>query len=279
MPKVLRFSSKVLRMKKVAVGTAMSDVGKTLIAGNRFSLAFDEIENLSSLIISATPFKGDKHALAYRHLILKAKIQRKKNPEDTNIVNGFIGPFSKMKDAFITRILDEDLTFLQENEITIVKAKTEASLPLSKAYEWALQHDEELLNNIECTLLMLFRHLENPDTPTGKKLTQICSEFKKTEKEIAGNNAVSNIVKKVKQNVGKNGTDSPQTADVMRIVQAIVGNGEDGDIGSLAQGILSGQVTIPQLVEQVKTAVEGGGQEQESEDEDQQGQSRAEDVD
>jgi hypothetical protein len=247
-------------MKKVAVGSAMTDVGKSLLVGNRFSLAFDEIENLSSLIISVTPFKSNKNALAYRHLILKAKIQRKKTPDETSIINGFIGPFTKMKDAFITRILDEDLTFLQENEITIVKAKTEASLPLSKAYEWCLANDEAKLNDLECTLLVLFRHLTDPETPEGKKLSQICAEFKKTEREIAGNNAVSNIVKKVKENVGKNGsTDAPQTSDVLRIVQAIVGNGgEDGDIGSLAQGILSGQVTIPQLVEQVKTAVQNG---------------------
>lgn len=244
-------------MKKVAAGTAMTDVGKSLLAGNRFSLAFDEIENLSSLMTSLSIFKSDKNTLAYRHLILKAKVQRKKAPDDNNIINGFLGPFIKMKDAFIDRILDEDLTFLQENEITIVKAKTEAALALSKAYEWCLANNETKLNDLECTLLVLFRHLTDPDTPEGKKLSSICSEFKKTDKELASNNAVSNIVKKVRQNVGQNGsTDAPQTSDVIKIVQAIVGNGEDGDIGSLAQGILSGKVSIPQLVEQVKSAVE-----------------------
>jgi hypothetical protein len=255
-------------MKKIAVGSAMTDVGKTLMAGNRFSLAFDEIENLSSLIISVTPFKSDKNALAYRHLILKAKVQRKKNPEETSITNGFTGPFLKMRDAFISRILDEDLTFLQENEITIIKAKTEASLPLSKAYEWCLANDETSLNNLECTLLVLFRHLTDPNTLEGKKLDQICAEFKKTEREVAGKNAVSNIVKKVKQNVGKNGvTDAPQTSDVLRIVQAIVGNGEDGDIGNLAQDILSGKTSIPQLVAQVSQAVQNGQGDEEANEE------------
>ena len=245
-------------MKKVAVGTAISDVGKTLFKSNRFVLAFGEIENVSLIISTLPPFKTDKNVLAYRHLLLKAKVQLKKDIENMRPIDGFTGPFIKMKDAFIARILDEDLTFLQENEITIVKAKTEASLPLSAAYEYCLQKDEANLNNLECTLLMLFRHLQDPDSVEGKKLEDICKEFKKTEREIAGNNAVSNIVKKVKQNVGKGGaSETPQTSDVIKIVQAIVGNGEDGDIGSLAQGILSGQVTIPQLVEQVKNAVEG----------------------
>lgn len=246
-------------MKKVAVGTAMTDVGKTLFKSNRFVLAFGEIENLSLLITTLPPFKSNKHVLAYRHLLLKTKLQLKKDLENTQVVEGFTGPFIKMKDAFMARILDEDLTFLQEHEISIEKAKTEASLPLSAVYEYCMAKDETNLNNFECTLLMLFRHLQDPDTSEGKKLTEICKEFKKSEREVAGNNAVSNIVKKVKQNVGKGGvSEAPQTSDVMRIVQAIVGNGEDGDIGSLAQGILSGQVTIPQLVEQVKSAVEGG---------------------
>ena len=244
-------------MKKVAVGTTVSDVGKTLMAGNRFSLAFDEIENLSSLILSIAPFKSDKNSLAYRHLILKAKVQRKKNPEDTTITNAFLGPFMKMKDAFITRILDEDLTFLQENEITIVKTKTEASLPLSKVYEWCLANDENKVNDLECTLLMLFRHLSDSETVEGKKLTKICSEFKKTEKEIAGSNAVANIVKKVKQNAGSI-DKQPQSADIMRIVQAIVGSGDgDGDMGTLATGIMNGEVSIPQLIKQVTDAVQG----------------------
>lgn len=255
-------------MKKVAVGTAMSDVGKTLFKSNRFVLAFGEIENLSLLITTLPPFKTDKNVLAYRHLLLKAKMQMKKDIENTRPIDGFTGPFIKMKDAFMSRILDEDLTFLQENEISIVKTKTEASLPLSAVYEYCMSKDESNLNNLECTLLMLFRHLQDPETPDGKKLDEICKEFKKTEREVAGNNAVSNIVKKVKQNVGKGGVnEAPQTSDVMRIVQAIVGNGEDGDIGSLAQGILSGQVTIPQLVEQVKSAVEGGQNDDEDQDE------------
>jgi hypothetical protein len=266
-------------MKKVAVGTALTDTGKALMAGNRFVLAFEEIENLSSILVSLPPFSKDKALLAYRHLVLSSKIRLKKDPENMNLINSFTGPFSKMKDAFLDRILDEDLTFFQENQVTIIKAKTEAALPLSAAYEWCLANDENKLNDLECTLFMLFRHLQDPDTPEGKKLNQICSEFKKNEKEMAGQNAVSNIVKKVKQMGGKDGiTEQPQTADVIKIVQAIMGGGEDGDIGTLAQGILSGKTTIPDLVKQVQTAV----QEEQADDGDTSGgqsESRGENVD
>jgi hypothetical protein len=150
---------------------------------------------------------------------------------------------------------------------------------LSAAYEWCLANDENKLNDLECTLLVLFKHLQDPDSPAGKKLAQICAEFKKTEKELEGQKAVSNIVKKVKQMGGKDGiTEQPQTADVMKIVQAIMGGGEDGDIGTLAQGILSGKTTIPDLVKQVQSAVQ---EEQEEDDQtsESQPESHAEDVD
>jgi hypothetical protein len=266
-------------MKKVAVGTALTDTGKALMAGNRFVLAFEEIENLSSILVSLPPFSKDKTLLAYRHLILSSKLRLKKDPENMNLINSFTGSFTKMKDTFLERILEEDLTFFQENQITIIKAKTQASLPLSAAYEWCLANDENKLNDLECTLLVLFKHLQDPDSPAGKKLAQICAEFKKTEKELEGQKAVSNIVKKVKQMGGKDGiTEQPQTADVMKIVQVIMGGGEDGDIGTLAQGILSGKTTIPDLVKQVQSAVQ---EEQEEDDQtsESQPESHAEDVD
>jgi len=254
-------------MRKIAVGSALSPTGAALVAGNRFNLAFEEIKNLSLIVTSIPKFKSDKKAQAYRHLLLKAEIHRKKNPEDMNIVNGYIGPYIKMLNAFVKRITESDLTWLQENDVEVSKSGTEAVLPLSTVYEWCMTHDEAKLNDLECTLFMLFRFLQDPNTVEGKKLLEICKDFKVNAKESASNNAVSNIVKKVKQNVpaGSSG-EAPQTADVIKIVQAIVGGGEDGDMGSLAQGILSGTVTIPQLVEQVKNAVAGDQQEPEEED-------------
>lgn len=265
-PKVYDFVPKET-MKKVAVGSALTPTGAALVASNRFSLAFDEIKNLSLIICELPPFKQDKQAQAYRHLLLKTEIARKK---DNSAINVFNTTYSKMLEAYLSRIVEQDLTWLQEDEISMSKKGTEAKLPLSAAYEWCMTNSESKLNDLECTLLLIFKYLQNPESPEGKALDEICSEFKKNEKEEAGKKAVANIVNKVKKNLPGDGSKPPQTSDVIKIVQAIVGGGQEGgdegDMGTLAQGILSGKVTIPDLVAQVKSAVETKEEDDEEQD-------------
>lgn len=245
-------------MKQVSTGKLTSD-GAALAAGNRFRLAFDQIKNLSSIVASLPAFKENADIQSYRTLILKAEIQIKKG--NTEVINVFNHPYSAMlkQEDFIPRIMEGDLTWIREHTIIVSKKGTNASIPLSKVYEWSMINDTKVFNDIECTLLLIFKHLASPETEMGRALVEICKDFKLSEKEVESNKAVGNIVKKVKQNIPKGNGAAPQTEDVIKIVQAIVGGGDDGDMGNLAQGIMSGQVTIPQLVEQVKAAVQGEG--------------------
>lgn len=251
-------------MKKVVKGQALTADGQALLNADRFGLAFDEIKNLSSIIVEIPVFAKNAEIKAYHHLVLKAQIERKKNP---GVIKSYNNVFQQVLAMFLKRIVEQDLTWLQEKdedgddrEIKVGKKGAQAGINLSEVYKWCMINDENKLNDIECTLLLIFKHLQDPATPEGEKLEKICADFKKNPQEDAAQKAVSNIVRKVKEQMPMQpGSQGPQTSDILKVVQALVGgdgNGS-GDMGTLAQGLLSGKIGIPDLVKTVQTTVQG----------------------
>ena len=244
-----------MKAKKVTRKEAkISDVGKALMeSGNRSHLAMEEIRNLTLIVCTLPPFREEKHILAYRNFMQKTV----KTKDETHIAENSKAYIAMLK-AFRDRIVEDDLNWLQANQIVIKKAKTEAYLPLSEAYEWCLKNNEARLNDMEATLFLIFKFLDDEKLPDHGKLVAICAEFKKNDKEEAGKKAVQDIVNKVKQSAPQ-GNQAPNTQDVMKIVQAIVGggaNGEGSSMQDLAQSIMTGKMTIPDLVSQVKSVIE-----------------------
>jgi hypothetical protein len=241
-------------MKKVVRKEAtVSQVGQALLAGqNRSHLAIEEIKNLSFIVASLPQYRDDKEVIAYRHFMLKTH-----KGKDQTHVEANSTPYAGMLKKFRERILDDDLNWLQENDIKIAKKGAKAELPLSAAYEWCLKNDEDKANDMEATLFLIFKYLDDEKLSDHKKLVEICTQFKKNEKEEAGAKAIQNIVGKVRANA-PTGNAPPNTNDVMNIVRTIIGGSTDGegsDMHNLAQGIMTGKITIPQLVEQVKSSI------------------------
>ena len=253
---------KVSKTKKKE--TQLTDIGKQLMENlNPLDLAMQKIKDLSLIVAGLPPFKDNKDIKAYQHLMLKTVKTRHEEHTKQNT-----SAFKKMLETFRDRIADDDLTWLQENEVRIEKKNSKAFLPLSEAYEFCMKSNEAKLNDMEATLFFIFLHLEDENNESYAKIKSICNEYKLESNK--GGDAVANIVKKVRQNV-PNGSAQPQAQDVMKVVQQIIGGGDGGDMQSLAESIMSGKLSIPQLVNQVKGAVESdgnnGNEEEESDDE------------
>ena len=256
---------KTTRVKRAVV----SETGKMIASSkDEFELAFDKIKDLIFVATALKPFKQDTGLLVYQKLVLGTR--RQKDAEDKRIqIAGHIRPYRKMFEAYKDRIVQEDLTWITEIEIDLVTGNSKtAKLPLSKVYDWCLKNDDDSLGTLEANLYYIFMHLTNKETEEAerKKLIAICDQYQ-LEEDQSTEKTVSNIVNRVKKSMPMGGGDKePSMADVTSIVQGLIGNGGmDNDMGGLANGLLSGQLTIPMLIENVRRAVEGNAQAAESE--------------
>lgn len=240
----------------------LSDVGQMLVqAKDGFDLAFDKIKDLILEASGLPPFKNDTGVLLYRKLVMGTIKQGKKDREvQKDQIKTHVRPYKAMFEAFKDRIVEEDLTWMVESDVNIqTGASKKACLPLSKVYEYCLKKDESKLDSLEAHLYFLFKYVcdEKTQSEHRKKLDAICSEYQ-IEEDDSAKRAVSSIVNRVKTRM-PTGTDGkePNVNDVTSIVQAIVGDGSmQSDMGGLAQGLLSGKLTIPDLIGQVKQTIE-----------------------
>ena len=234
-----------------------------LNAKDEFDLAFDKIKDLIFVATSLKPFKEDTNLLVYRKNVLGTLRQRNLETKKAQIAT-HVGPYKKMLNAFKDRIGEEDLVWLTEVDIELVSggAAKNAKLPLSKIYEFCLKHDEASLTTIETNLYFIFKHLvdvkENPELRA--KLDAICDQFE-VEEDTSRDQTVSNIVNRVKAHMPSKPGAQPSMDDVTNIVKAMMGDGAmQGEMGGIANGLMSGTLTIPQLINQVKANVEAGQQ-------------------
>ncbi len=249
------------RVKKKGV----SDVGKMIeSAKDEFDLAFDKIKDLILIACSLKPWKDDVAILVYRKLILKTRKQK-----DITIKKDFISdhvrPFRKMLEAYHDRIIAEDLTWITESDIELVTGNSKkAKLPLTKIYEWCLKHNENRLSDIEANLYFIFLHLldEKKEAPARQKLREICEQYQ-MEEDTSMKDSVNSMVNTVRKHMPAQNGEEPSIDQIGDIVKAIVGGGGGVDqMGGLAKGLLSGDLTIPDLIATVKENVEGTQQEE-----------------
>jgi hypothetical protein len=237
----------------------LSDVGQALAkAKDDLDLAFDKIKDLVFETAALPPFKEDDGVLVYRKLIM-GTLKRKDAEEKRSQIKTHVGPYVKMFAAFKEQILEKDLTWLTENEVNITTGKSKkASLPLSKAYEYCLKKNETRLESMEAHLFFIFKYVcDNKGDPEGrKKIDAICAEFD-VEEDDSAKRALNSVVGRVNK-LAQGGKIGQSPQDIAQIVGALVGDGSSANgMGELAQSLLSGKLTIPDLIGQVKDSLEG----------------------
>jgi hypothetical protein len=248
----------------------ISDVGQMLIdAKDDLDLAFDKIKDLIL----------EDGVLVYRKLIV-GTLTRKDREEQRSQIRTHIGPYVKMFGMFKEQILQKDLTWLMENEVNITTGKSKkANLPLSKVYAFCLRKNKDgvdkkndRLDSIEAHLFFIFKYVcdGKADPESRKKIDAICAEYD-VEEDDSAKRAVDNVVNRVSK-LTKGGSLGSNQQDIASIVQALIGDGGAqggmGGMGQLAEGLLSGKVTIPELIGQVKNSIESQQGEQQNEDSD-----------
>lgn len=236
----------------------LSEVGQMLAeAKDDFDLAFDKIKDLVLEAGQLPPFKEDDGVLVYRKLVM-GTLRRKDRDEQRGQIKTHVGPYVKMFGAFKEQILQKDLTWLKENEVNITTGKSKsANLPLSKVYDYCLKKNESRLDSIEAHLFFIFKYVcdSKGDPESRKKMDAICSEYD-VEEDDSTKRAVSSVVNRVSK-LTKGGPVGSNPQDIAQIVTALVGDGSaQSGMGELAQGLLSGTLTIPDLIGQVKSTIE-----------------------
>jgi hypothetical protein len=266
-------TTKAIKTKQI------SDVGQMLIdAKDDFDLAFDKIKDLILEAGQLPPFKEDDGVLVYRKLIV-GTLTRKDREEQRAQIKTHVGPYIKMFGAFKEQILQKDLTWLMENEVNITTGKSKkANLPLSKVYAYCLRKNKDgvdkndRLDSIEAHLFFIFKYVcdAKDDATSRKKIDSICAEYD-VEVDDSAKRAVDSVVNRVSK-LAKGGPIGSNKQDIASIVTALVGDGSmQSGMGELAQGLLSGKVTIPELIGQVKDSIEnqqGENQEEQTDPDD-----------
>jgi hypothetical protein len=262
-------------MKAVKVKqTAMTSIGQSLASSkDEFEKAFDKILDLILVATGLKPFRDDTGLLMYRKLVTGTRLKVKDPNAKRDQIEKHVRPYRKLFEAYRTQIVQEDLSFIMETDIDIVTGNSKtAKLPLSKVYEYCLKNDDEALANLEANLYFIFKYLcdEKNEEADHKALAGICDQFQ-IEEDTSRQDVVSNIVSKVRNSAVAKGGEQPSMEQVGSIVQALIGDGDmQNNMGGLATDLLSGKLTIPALIAQVKSSVEASqgsekGKEEETE--------------
>lgn len=232
------------------------------------ALAFDQIKNIVISSGTISKFKDHQGILNYRKLIMST-VRNKDHDLKRQYIHNHCEPFRKLYNAYREAILEEDFGFLtakdQEVNLTTGKSKT-AILPLSAIYKFLQRDDEDKMADLEAKLLFCFKHLSAEDSEDRKILTKICNEYELHEDQST-NATISGIVNSVKGNMGSIQGKEPTLDNIAPLVQSIMGTPDaQNGLANLAKGIISGEMDIPTLINQVKKASEGNAQEDEEEE-------------
>lgn len=242
----------------------MSPLGQELAnMKSAHDLAFEQIKNLVLMIAGLPEFRDNTGVLLYRKLVVG--VIKQKDPEKKkDFIVAQIKPWLKLYNAFRDNILREDLEFLSDKTEETIKLITgnskNAVLPLGDAYIYLLKNNVEQVDDMQAKLFFLFRHLVSEGADDRKKLDKICEQFEQADAEdkVAGN-AINTIVNKVKGQmgsaVGQNG--QPDMNNIGAIVQSIFSDTQlQNGMGNLANGVMTGQISIPDLIKSVQKNVQ-----------------------
>lgn len=253
-------------MKAVAVKkkAGLSDIGKQLANGkDNFAMAFDQIKNIVMMIAGMEKWKGNMNVLHYRKLVYG--VVKQKDPEKRkDFIMLQVKPWMSLYNAFRDEILSEDLSFLSDEEEEPIKLMTGSSkkavLPLGEAYMHLLATDVNAVDDMEAKLFILFKNLTGEGSADRKTLDDICEQFV-LEEDTGANDAIASIVSRVQKSMGDNnlkGNNAPSMDNVMPVVQSIFQDGAlQNNMGNLANAVMNGQMSIPELIGTVQKNVQG----------------------
>lgn len=258
---------------------SLSVQGQQIIGGqDEFELAFKQIKNIVFVCKNLDKWKEDVGVLNYYNLVM-ATVRAKEPEKKRQYITQQCNPFVKMYSTFREAILEEDWGFLSNNKIIFKIGKTgTAVLPLSEIYIHLMQKDEDKLEDIKAKMLFCFKHLSAQDSDDRKKLTSLCSEFETLETNNTHAQDIGSIVSTVKSSISDTNMKEPTIEGVIPVIQNIMGNKQmQESIGALAKGLMSGNLDLPTLVQQVKNsaASQAGNESEEDEDDDDKGKEEA----
>lgn len=239
---------------------ALSDVGKQIAnLKDEFGLAFDQIKNIIFQVAALDEWKQNDNVLFYRKLVVATN--RNKDPSaKKDFIANFCTPWRKLFDTFHADILNEDLSFLTDNNIVMTTGRNKkAQLPLSEVYAYLLRNDESELASLEAYMFHIFMHLvdEKKEAEYRETLKKICEQYG-VEEDESSKNAVANICKTVKGSLGDLEGKQPTLESITPIVKALIDGdgGMGGSMQTLAENLLNGKTDIPSLVGAVKQSFE-----------------------
>ena len=240
--------------------TTLSPLGKQLANMKDDSgKAFDQIKNIVFLVAGLPKWKEDVKVLHYRKLVMGV-VRQKDQTKRKEFILSQIKPWVKLYNAFRDDILKEDLSFLSDENEEPIRLMTgnskNAVLPLGEVYIHLLKHDADQSDDLQAKLFLTFRHLVGEQSSDRKILNEICEQFELAE-DIQASNAISSIVEKVRSfNTGNNGNQPPSMENIMPVVQAIFQDGGiNSGMGQLAEAVMSGKMSIPDLIGTVQKNV------------------------
>jgi hypothetical protein len=262
---------------------SLSVQGQQIIGGqDEFELAFKQIKNIVFVCKNLDIWKEDVGLLNYYNLVM-ATVRAKDPDNKRKYVMQQCNPFVKMYEKFREAILEEDWGFLSGNKISFKIGKTgTAVLPLSDVYIHLMQKDEDKLEDVKAKMLFCFKHLSPQGSDDRKKLTSLCSEFESMESSNTHAQDIGSIVSTVKSSISGTNMKEPTIEGVIPVIQNIMGNKQMQDsIGALAKGLMSGNLDLPTLVQQVKNSAanQANDDSEDSEDSDDKGKEEAHGTD
>jgi len=247
-----------MKVSKKKVATFAPAAQRLMNSKNEFELAFDQIKNIIFKVVYLKDWSENVGVLNYKRLVLST-IKNKDSDDKMRYIRGHCEPFLRLYNAYRDFILEEDFGFLTDTtaEVNLTVGKSgQAILPLSAIYRFPQKNDESTLEDIEAKLLFIFKHLTGPESDDRKRMDKICANYEVKEDQSVAK-TIDGIVRGVRGDLATmnvQGRDA-NIADLMPFAQKIMSN-QDMQQGmtALATSLMTGQLDIPTLINQVKNS-------------------------
>lgn len=225
--------------------------------------SFEWVKTLTFTALRMKQFKSDTKLLTYQRLVL-ATMRQKDSYDREKYIENNLKAYRAMFEKFTSEITSSDLTWLTTAKVDIQNGKSgNAILPLSSVYEAALKMNDDMIDTIEGILFHIFKFLSRKDSEERKKLDAICVDFEleKPAEVDASTQALKNMTTKIQSQLGgSNNNGAPSEEQIMGIIKGIAGgateNGGGGGIGDLVNGLMTGKLSIPDMVKSITETVE-----------------------
>lgn len=258
-----------MKISKKKVATFGPAAQRIMNSKNEFELAFDQIKNIIFKVVHLKDWAENVGVLNYKRLVLST-IKNKDSDDKMRYIKGHCEPFLRLYNAYRDSVLEEDFGFLTDTkaEVNLTVGKSgQAILPLSAVYRFLQKSDEIAVEDLEAKLLFIFKHLTGPESDDRKKMEKICANYEVKEDQSVAK-TIDGIVRGVKDDLAGMNVQGREAnvGDLMPFAQKIMANQDlQQGMTALATSLMTGQLDIPTLINQVKnsgsmqTLVDAGG--------------------